>query len=464
MDRDNKSQLPAAGLKDNWPEWLAAAIAAAVYIFLFDRYLLNDIDDTWTTSWVYYFIHDGQMRDMIFMEQVPEYWGVRFFSHVFCLVYGSVLKLFGFTRANVHSISNFFMLCGFFLWYKIGYRLWKNRKTAICLVLMLAFSTLCLSAANKGRSDAFIFFLQSAALMLFIGKFYFSSVLVLCLAVETHPIGILGGCYLAAYAVIYDKDLLLLKNRNGLIRLIAGGLAGIGIYLLLHHAELRNLPAMFKMSETPANFLYMHFFGRGHFPWRYWPDLFIFTLAAIWAVCRWKQEKRCSFPLAATLFLLAGSFLIRRGNFHYALFCYPAFLMLAADVFGQFRWKKIPLLLLLWAGIQLPQFAYLYHKNASCRDYPVYLDFLSGTEFPANAVIYGHPADWFGLQKYRGFRSLTHFHMPKSRFYLIEHDGTRYQQPDIKPVPKEKLQLKKLKSIQLPSGGSIDILEAAPIQ
>ena len=449
-------------LKKHWPECLTAAVAAAVWGLLFDRFLPNDIDDTWTTSWVYYFIHDGQTRDMIFMEQVPEYWGVRFFSHIFCWICGGVLSLIGFTRSNVHLLSNLWMLGGLALWYQVGKRVWQDRKQAAELVLLLALSTIVVSAANKGRSDAFIFFLQSASLLLFAGKHYFSALLTLCLAVETHPIGILGGCYLAAWTVVYDRDLLRLKNLSGLFRLIAGGMAGFGIYLLLHASELRNFGAMLNSIGPQENFLTMHFFGREHFAWRYWPDLLIFSAAAVWGVIRLVSDKKCSFALASTFFLLAGSLVIRRGNFHYALFCYPAFLMLAWETFGRFELKKIPLILALWAGLQLPQFLYLVHRNLPCRDHRIYLQFLAETEFPADAVICGHPADWFGLQKYRGFRSLTHYHPPKTEFYLIEHAGTRYQQPDIPAVPRENLQVQELRSLRLPSGGTVRISKAKP--
>ncbi|MBE6371567.1 MAG: hypothetical protein E7055_05785 [Lentisphaerae bacterium] len=449
-------------LKERWFYCFAAAVAAIVYLLLFDRYLLNDIDDTWTTAWVYYFIHDGQTKDLVFMEQVPEYWGVRFFSHLFCWIYGGFLSLIGFTRANVHLLSNFFMFAGFGCWYWIGKRIWKSKEMAFELVLLLAMSTLFLGAANKGRSDAFIFFLQSASLLLFTGQYYFSSVLVLCLAVETHPIGIMGGCYLAAYAASYDRELFRLKNWKALLRIAAGGFAGFGFYLLMHHSELFNISDLSQVLDAPSNFLYMHFFGRGHFPWRYWPDLFLFAAAAIWIVHSCLRDKKLSFPLNASVFLLLASFLIRRGNFHYALFCYPAFLMLAEEAFGKLNVKKIPLLLLFWIGLQLPQFCFLYYKNASCRDYDVYLNFLSDAGFPSDSIIYGQPADWFGLQKYRKFRSLTHFHPPKSKFYLIEHHETRYQQPDLKPVAPEGFRLTVIRSIRLPSGGEICIKEAVP--
>lgn len=456
---DNPKYL-FAWLKGNWLELFLAVVLLIVYFMLFDRYLMNDVDDTWITSWIYYFIYDGQTRDMVFMEQVPEYWGVRFSAHLFCWIYGTILKLIGFTRPNVHLLSNFFMLASLGLWYQIGKKIWNSRKQAVGLILLLAMSTLYLSAANKGRTDAFIFFLQSASLLLFISKYYFSSVLILCLAIETHPIGILGICYLAAYTAVYDQELIQMKNWNALLRIAAGGIAGIGFYLLLHHAELIHLKDLFQVLDASSNFLYMHFFGRGHFPWRYWPDLLLFLAAAVWTGQKCRREKKWSFPLIAVFFLLVASFVIRRGNFHYALFCYPAFLMLVLEAFGSLNFKKISLLLVFWAGFQMPQFFYLYYKNISCRDYDLYLNFLSSTEFPRDSVIYGHPADWFALQKYRKFRSLTHFHPPKSNFYLIEHDKTRYQYPDAKTVSRKEFRVKTIKSICLPSGGKVNILEA----
>ena len=122
------------------------------------------------------------------------------------------------------------------------------------------------------------------------------------------------------------------------------------------------------------------------------------------------------------------------------------------------------MLLLLWAGLQLPQFFYLYRKNAPCRDYGLYMDFLSGAGFPADALIYGQPADWFGLKQYRNFRSLTHFHPPEGGFYLIEHEGTRYQQPAAGRFDGKGYLRKPLKSIRLPSGGEIRMEEITPLR
>jgi hypothetical protein len=445
-------------------ESLAFGFLLLIYSFLFSRYLLNDVDDTWTTAWVYYFIHDNTLRDIVFQENNPNYWGVRFFSHIFCYAYGSILLLIGFTRNNVHLISNFFGLGTLWCWYRICGKIFVEKKDVFVFLLLLAGSTLFFASANKGRSDMFVFFFISLALWLFSEKKYFLSALAACIAIETHPIGGLVFGYLATYAYIFDKELLRLENPRGILGLIAGGLLGLCGYLGLHYNELANLRTMFGALPESSNFLYAHFFGRSSFPWRYWPDLFIFITAGGVAVYRGFKRRQITFPLLASLLLIAGSFVFRRSNFHYALFCYPAFLMLAIESFGSLRWKNISWLLLIFLGFQLPQYGYLCWKNVFCRDYRQYMEAVGSFPFPEKIPIYGHPADWFALQKYRTFRSLTGFHSPGREFYLIEHDGTHYAHPELLSVDKTGYCESLLKQIDLSSGGTVRILKLTPLE
>lgn len=446
-------------------ESLVICLLFLIYSFLFSQYLLNDVDDTWTTAWVYYFIHDGTTKDFVFMENNQNFWGVRFFSHIFCYIYGTILLFIGFTRDNVHLISNLFGVGTLWCWYKIGKKIFAEKKDVFGFLLLLAGSTLFFASANKGRSDMFVFFFISLSLWLFSEKKYFFSALAACIAIETHPIGGLVFGYLAAYAYIFDKELFRLENRKGLLGLIAGGLLGLCGYLGLHCNELSHLRGMFGALPESSNFLYAHFFGRNSFPWRYWPDLFIFIAAGGFAVYRGYIQRKVSFPLLASLLLIAGSFVFRRSNFHYALFCYPAFLMLAVESFGNLRWKNISWLLLVFMCFQLPQYGYLYWKNGSCRDYRKYISELVSFPFPENVPIYGHPSDWFGLQKYRTFRSLTGYHPQNREFYLIEHDGTRYAHQEALPaVDKTGYCVNLLKQINLPSGGTVRILKLTPLE
>lgn len=435
-----------------------------IYSFLFSRYLLNDVDDTWTTAWTYYFIHDNTTRDIVFMEDNPNYWGVRFFSHIFCYIYGTILLLVGFTRDNVHLISNLFGLGTLWCWYQTGKKIFTEKKDVFVFLLLLAGSTLFFASANKARSDMFVLFFISLSLWLLSEKKYFFSALAACIAIETHPIGGLAFGYLAAYVYIFDKELLRLENRKGLLWLAAGGLVGFCGYLGLHYNEISHLRGMFGALPESSNFLYAHFFGRNSFPWRYWPDMFIFIAAGGFAVYRGVLRRQITFPLLASLLLIAESFVFRRSNFHYALFCYPAFLMLAVESFGNLRWKNISLLLLVFMCFQLPQYGYLYWKNGSCRDYRQYMSELASFPFPENVPVYGHPADWFGLQKYRTFRSLTGYQPQNREFYLIEHDGTRYAHPEQLPtVDKTGYRVSLLKQINLSSGGTVCILKLTPL-
>ncbi|OQA86895.1 MAG: hypothetical protein BWY31_01112 [Lentisphaerae bacterium ADurb.Bin242] len=139
--------------------------------------------------------------------------------------------------------------------------------------------------------------------------------------------------------------------------------------------------------------------------------------------------------------------------------------MLAVESFGTLRWKNISCLLLTFMCSQLPQYGYLFWKNGFCRDYRQYVLELASFPFPENIPVYGHPSDWFGLQKYRTFRSLTGYHPQSREFYLIEHDGTRYAHPEALPsVDKTGYCVSLLKRIDLSSGGTVRILKLTPLE
>ncbi len=432
-------------------------LTALVYCGLWGIYQNNDIDNAWSTAWIYNFIRYGETRDVIFCEGDPNYWGVRFFSHIYCWIYGGVLTLIGFTKNNVHLISGTLTVVGLICWKTAAERLLVNSRQVMAFTVMLALAGVTVAAANKARSDAMVFACTGLVLLLATRKLYFGAALTACIAVETHPIGITAFCYLGAWLLCFDRACLTPAGCRRGIALVAGGLCGAAVYFILHHGELGALRAMGASAEGGGNFLIAHFFGRASFPWRYWPDLALFVAALIGHFCVFGRRK--SFFLVTIVFLIGVSLLLRRGNFHYALFCYPAFLLLTVNLAGCLGEKVLLAVWIGWIGLMLPQYLYLGWRNWPGRDFPDYIRHLQELNLPREATIYGMPNDYYALMDHPGFRTFRLQDRLRSA-WLIEHVGTIYAQPDFKcdlAYEPGRWHLEKSVEFSLKSGGVIRI-------
>ncbi|MBN2640480.1 MAG: hypothetical protein JXR78_02385 [Victivallales bacterium] len=458
----NINHLWAFLTKYRW--FLVAIPLTAVYSALFGIYINNDVDNTWSTAWIYNLWNYGIQKDIVFCENDESYWGVKYFSHIYCYFYGALLSVLGWTKYNVFAISLGLTTAGLFFWKKIADRIFKDSDKVFVFISMLALSGVVIATANKARSDAFVFMFMALSIYLFIGRHYFFSMLSACVAVETHPIGVITFFYLASYVFCFEQDILFLRKKKELGQIAAGVFCGIVIYLLLHYNNLSGLQATLNSgtSSGPSNFLAAHFWGRSSYWFRFIPELVIFIAAYGFHFVFFKKEK-IFFPLTA-LMILVSSFLLRRGNFHYAVFAYPAFLMLAVNTFSR-PVHGMKLLLLLWMLLMIPQYALLTWKNNPGRDYPQYIRDLSKVSFAENTRIYGMPSDWFALCRYREFRDISSFRNDVE-CYVIRHHGTIYMVKDYAyrlDNDPARWQIRIIITIKPKSGGIIEILHITPI-
>ena len=444
-------------------------LIALVYGSLWGIYQNNDIDNAWSTAWIYNFIRHGETRDVIFCEGDPNYWGVRFFSHIYCRIYGGLLTLLGFTKNNVHLVSGGMTIAGVICWKMAAERILENSRQVMAFAVMLTLAGVTVAAANKARSDAMVFACTGLMLLLATRKQYFGAALTACIAVETHPIGITAFCYLGAWLLCFDRECLTQTGWRRSAALIAGCLCGTALYLFLHHDELGALRAMGANAESGGNFLVAHFFGRASFPWRYWPDLALFAIALAGHFRVFGYRK--PFFLLTVMFLIGVSLILRRGNFHYALFCYPAFLLLTVNLAGHLGDKILLAVWLGWIGLMLPQYLYLGWRNWPGRDFPDYISRLQKLDLPRAATIYGMPNDYYALMDHSGFRTFR-LQDKEHVAWLIEHVDTIYAQPDFKcdlAYDPGRWHLEKRAEFSLKSGGVIRIWHvmqapAAPLQ
>lgn len=435
-----------------------------IYVFLFGRYSINDIDDTWTTAWSYYFMHDGTVKDLLFEDGNPYYWGIRFTSRVFCWLSGIFLSIAGWTKNNIHLFSH---LCGagtLFLTYLYLEKYFPQKRQRIWCLLLLAMSTVFFAAANKGRSDMFILFFMTASVLTFNRGKSFLTGLCVCICMETHPIGVLVSAYLLA-SVLTDRSLF---NKKQILLLFAGGLAGTLVYFLIYGIHFSELTEMLQYATgAKDNFLYMHFAGRKSFPQRFLPELILFSVSGFIVAADCIRRKKLSFPLTASILLVGESFIVRRGNFHYALFCYPAFIFLMTEACAVLenrypRFRKIPWCLIGFFLLMFPQYLYLYWKNGRVSDEQYYLKRLADSHISTQTPVFGEPADWFAFQPNRNFRVKSGFRDPQRDFYLIEHHDTRYMASEHFVVNMSELKPKyhicAIHEFDLPSGGKVRVL------
>ncbi len=442
----------------------AFALCGLVYVLLKGIYLNNDIDNSWTGAWIFNFWNRGITEDIIFFEGDASYWGVRFFSHIFCWIYGFAGMVFGFTRDVWIGVSAFWMLTGFLIWYGIGKILLPNRNAARVFLFLLVLAGVSVAAAMKIRTDAFVFAFNALAFYLFLRGKYFWAVFCACIAVETHPVGICGICYPAAYLLCCRREVFDLRHPGAFLRMAAGGLCGILLYLLLHWSTLAELlPVLSNATSGRSNFLYAHFFGRSSYPWRYLPELLLFAAAFAGHFLVFGRRK-FFFPLTVLLFLLF-SFLIARGNFHYALFAYPAFLLLTVNLVDRLD-RAVPVLLALgWLLLMLPQYSFLIWRNSGGRDFNEYIARLQSVKIPENVRICGMPNDYFAFMKHKGFRTLR-LYRPDQEAYIIRHEKTIYMQPDWEHISEEAVRsagVWKIAEFPLRSDGRISVWHKLPV-
>jgi hypothetical protein len=431
-----------------------------IYALLFGIYSSNDIDNTWSTAWIYHFYEHGITEDILFFKGDPTYWGVRFFSHIYCYIYGFILSHAGYTKYNVQFISLCFMMASLACWYTISKTILKKRNQILVFIFMLVWSGVFFAAANKARSDAMVFFFMSSAFLLWIRRSYFFSILSACIAIETHPIGGITLLYILSYTLCYDRKFFV--SKKAILMAALALIIGILMYVSLHYTELGKLAFLVtkaQESHQSSNFLAAHFWGRGSYPYRYLPELLLFATAFIMHFIIYRK-KDFFFPLTVLLMIISP-FIFKRGNFHYAIFTYPAFLMLTVHAFAGIQQKRFHLYFLLvgWLLLLLPQYLFLAWQNAPSRKYQDYISQLQQFPFPKESLIYGMPADWFALYRYSGFRSITSPQENQERF-IIEHQNTRFSQPNYHyhlTYDTKKWQLTTLATYHLQSGGLIRV-------
>jgi len=407
--------------------WIIIAFSIAIvltYFFLHDIYRPDNYDDPGFLSFVYNYINKGISHDVVFGTNHQDgYSGLVLFGKSCGYLYGSVLGLLGWTRSTSHLISIVLVLLSAFFWYRIIYKLGFSIRFALFFSLALLLLEPCFGAANQARSDALCFFLLSLALLLFIKRVYLLSGFIAMVSFEVHPVGISTFFYILAVALAPLGNI---KTREkNPYRSISGFAVGIMFGAVYYYILHRNaLPLLFSTLATGNRggfeiipILSEYFFKTKYY--RHIPELIlIIGCAGIFVARKYWRKNR----LAALLFLAgcAIALVIRRPNFMYMIFLYPAFLLLILYVFQESgRLRLIMVIVLIYL---IPQYAFVYFQN---RDFklPRYIGKVIRVVPDDGLPVLGSPNDWFAFQD-RDFYTLDYRKGIESldlkEFYLIE--------------------------------------------
>ena len=414
-----------------WGATVAALllVTGATYVLLHGIYRPENTDDAWSLSFAHNYVHRGITYDMNFGMS---HRGVALFGKGHACVYGRVLDTVGWNKSNAHLISAAFMLLSAGVWHRIAIKLGYGRRQAGALALLMLLVEPFFGAANQARADAMTFFLDSLALLLFVCRLDLLSGLCATAAVENHPMGVMSLLYILALGMSQARTLL--ADRKTLARRAGFFFLGLGIgaagYLCLHGRFVHYVSEVFRKENLGqgarvGNFLVEYFLRTKYY--RHLPEL-VLILASLGVFLAHRRYRQRPFPLILLGVMLGSTILIRHPSFHYAVYVYPAFLLIVMSAFPSPR--QLAGALLTAMILLVPQYAFVFYKNHD-HSFPRYVREIHSAVPDDGLPVIGRANDWFAFLdrpfywvEYNG--DLTKLGLRE--FYLIA--GRDYGQPE----------------------------------
>ncbi len=406
-----------------------ATLTIATYIFLNGSYRPENIDDPWYLSFADNYVNHHIATDKVFGQDAAGESGVQLFGITHALVYGHTLNAIGWSRANAHLLSTIFIVAALLCWYPIMRHLGFSKLSATTFSILLLLVEPVFGAANQARPDALILFLASLAVYLAMHKMWLAAGIITAISIEIHPIGAIAVCYVLAFivATALQNNQRHTATLKATVLYFIGGTIGMLYYLALHAQALHLLLSGLHASGTGGggfdNAIIQYFFYTKYL--RHLPELAITVIAAITYIARkrWKDD-----PFSALLFISSVTFIfiIRRPNFMYVVFVYPAFLLLIMSASAKLlnpRYLCIALMLYI-----IPQYALVRRINRN-HNLPAYLTKIAESVPNDTLPVIGSPNDWYAFRE-REFHAtcytpcITKLNIPT--FYYIEESPATY--------------------------------------
>lgn len=327
-----------------------------LYVFNFNHYRDEYIDDAWSLSWADQWVNHGNPYDTIFGEGTDN--GTVYFARGYARLYGTLLNWLGWTRANAYLISTILVLAGAAFWAGALRRAGWSRSAVLAAMVALVGLEAFFWLAQKARVDALTYALIAAAVYAYAAERPLIAGVLVGLAVENHFMGAIAGVYLFGWEIgnwQLSGATLRAHVRQRLpvaLRLGLGLALGAAYYLALHGAALAGLAGVAGSQLGGNAFLDYFFFTR--FSWRRWPEAVLiltgFGVAFGWPPMRSAANRRWS--LLAVL-VVGSSLLLQRANQHYVVYFFPAVVFLLVRIADEARRLSLFLALLLLYTVPL---------------------------------------------------------------------------------------------------------------
>lgn len=406
----------------------AVLAVVVIYLALGASYRPENIDDPWYLSFADNYVNHGELGDPVFGQDAAGESGIRLFGVTHAFVYGHVLNAVGWERTASYWLSSIFVLAGVFVWWLIlAGRKWTNFERVVFSIGLLLVEPV-FGAAHQARPDALIFMLVAVVLYLVKARLFVAAGLVTAVAFEIHPVGGVVGAYVLAW-LLADLVEQAISWRSFIARGIwfsAGVLLGALYYVALHADALWQLSSGVSAASGGGGFnnaLVEYFFHTRYL--RHLPELGMMLAAVTLYLLRkcWRKDAFAGLAFALSIGFLI---IIRRPNFMYVVFVYPAFMLLGiAALRGIVRLEYIILAMLVYL---VPQYALVWMLN---RDYDLdkYLGQIE-PQVPADELaVVGAPNDWYAFRErhfYARCRTGGLAGTSLNDFYYIETTPAKY--------------------------------------
>lgn len=407
---------------------LAACLVLLVYTLLHGIYRYNNIDDSWTLSYSYNYCQAGTTQDWrIGGESISmnNPGGLLSFGRVASWVQCGFLDKVGWSRQNGHLLSSLFTLLSVGLWFLIARKLKLSVALALTFCISLLLYEPIFQLANQSRSDFFAMFLVSAALYSWLSRFYVVAGLLSLMAIETHPLGVMAGVYIAAMECVAWRSWTLQSLTQKIGLFVLGALPVLSAYVLIYNDEIHFLFKLLSQYQDKSlrSFFLTYFLHASGYEYRHLPELAIFLFAAF-IFFKKRLFETNPVPVMLLGFVILASFLLKRDNVHYMIYAAPPLLLLSLLSFETLVGRKFYLALFLLYFT--PQYLYIFYTNQNNR--LEVLDEKLQHAVPKNAdIIFGDANSWITF-KDRNFYHLKNIrldyvHLEKYKnIYAISRD------------------------------------------
>ncbi len=392
-------------------------VALFAWVALFDCYRLDNVDDPWFLSMAWNFAHHGETGDRVFGSPPSDGMHPAAFGRLHIGLVAGVLDRVGWTRTGGWAISSLFMGLAISLWGILVRSLSPVKPLALALPATMLLLEPFFGAAHQARPDALGFLLATGAFLAVVKNSFGIGGFLGVLAFETHPMAAVaaltwsGAWWVARWMGEAGSLGEEARERSGAFPSGAWrGAVGIGggvlLYLYWHGEHLDVLWASLRASAGAeggargGNFLGEYFFRTLYL--RHLPELALLLLATFLYLQK-KEFRRHPFPGLFVLAVVGMSMIIRRPNFHYAVYAWPAFLWMV--LWTAWKGDKLAWALTFFALLLLPQYGILWTRQGG-MDFQGDTSRLRASLSGDGEVVVGPPMAWFAFPD-REFVSLT---------------------------------------------------------